>query len=261
MFWSWFYTKPLSFFSKTAPLSAIHTCKNQEPLWNARAVFCPTSPPWSTALLIFAKATSVSLHPKLIPIKGAAILWLHRNSCLSAQTVAGSCSNNNKLKIKTLSRIIRALPAPQHYHPSSCTKELFPDTGTKAALSPKSHKTINSIIKSNLIFFFLIATYWENRRGTDSANYFLQPCCPSIKQDPSSKAKQDTDNSVKDTRICLLPDTPVKREKRAKLERWAPYLLEKRQFMFKAQKKNYLRSLQNHPCLAPRLGICFKAPG
>lgn len=85
--------------------------------------------------------------------QGAAIFWLHRNSCLSPRTIAGSCSNNSKLKIKTLSRIIGALPAPQHYHPSSCTKELFPDTGTKAALSPKSHRTINSTVKSNLGFF------------------------------------------------------------------------------------------------------------
>lgn len=100
------------------------------------------------------KAISLSVHPELIPIKGAAIPWLHRNSCLSALTVAGSCSNYSKLKIKTSSRITRALPAAQHYHPSSCTKELFPDTGTKAALSPKSHKTITSIIKSNLLFFF-----------------------------------------------------------------------------------------------------------
>lgn len=153
MFWSWFYTKLSSFFSETEPLSAIHTCKNQEPLWNARAVFCPTSTQRSTVFLIFAKAISMSLHSKLIPVKRAAILWLHRNSCLSARTIAGSCSNHSKLKIKTLSRIIRALPAPQRYHPSSCTKELFPDTGAKAVLSPKSHKTINSIIKSNFFFF------------------------------------------------------------------------------------------------------------
>lgn len=85
--------------------------------------------------------------------QGAVILWLHRNSCLSAWTIAGSCSNYSKLTIKTLSRIIRALPAPQHYHPSSCTKELLPDTRTKAVLSLESHKTITSVIKSNLLFF------------------------------------------------------------------------------------------------------------
>lgn len=123
--------------------NAIHTCKHKEMLLNALTVFCliSTQPEHCSSRICKGFFFHVSQF-KIDTIQEGSNLfgsiWIA--APLHRVLVGAEVTTVN---FKTHHGIIKVLPPSEHYHFSHFTKELFPDKGTKAALSLKRHKPIN----------------------------------------------------------------------------------------------------------------------
>lgn len=122
--------------------NAIHTCKHKDTLLNALTVFCLISTQPEHCFPHIRKGYFHVSQFKIDTIQeGSSLFGSIGVAAFLHRVLVGA--EVSTVKFKMHHRIIRLLPATEHYHFSSFTKELFPDKGTKAALShPKGIKPL-----------------------------------------------------------------------------------------------------------------------